>query len=255
MKENEKKQSDNFKGVYPFATENVASYFTRLDLQGKTLLTLGSSLDQAFNALLLGAKNITVFDINPNTQEFYKLKKDLIMTTPKEKLYYKVLENKDKVAYSSDIHDKKAVEKMNLYLQSEENYQKLRKLLEKNNIDFVTGDIFNLDDKLGNKQFDRIALSNVVQYLYLNANGKDQYEFLAECFSKWKNHLTDKGILQLLYLYSYSQKDLRRNNFTNASYNLKSVTDALRGNGLEIEWFESFSGKEQDAIVTYTKRR
>ena len=40
-----------FSKIYPFATENVNAYFKGLDLFGKEVLTVGSSLDQLFNAI------------------------------------------------------------------------------------------------------------------------------------------------------------------------------------------------------------
>ena len=72
------KNISKFQQVYPFATEMVSSYLELLDLDGKTVFTVGSSLDQAFNALVLGAKEITVFDVNKNTEEFYKRKREII---------------------------------------------------------------------------------------------------------------------------------------------------------------------------------
>ena len=50
------KNISKFQQVYPFATEMVSSYLELLDLDGKTVFTVGSSLDQDFNALVLGAK-------------------------------------------------------------------------------------------------------------------------------------------------------------------------------------------------------
>ena len=73
-----------FQEVYPFTTEMISGYFKDLDFQDKKVMTLGSSSDQAFNALLLGAKKITVYDINENTAKYGKLKRDVIINS---KLY------------------------------------------------------------------------------------------------------------------------------------------------------------------------
>ena len=70
--------------VYPFTTEIISGYFPKLELKGKSVLTVGSSLDQAFNALVLGASDVTVYDINPSVKEFYKVKKNLVLSTPRE---------------------------------------------------------------------------------------------------------------------------------------------------------------------------
>ena len=49
-----------FQEVYPFATENMNAYFERLELSNKSVLTVGSSCDQLFNAIAYGAKSVTV---------------------------------------------------------------------------------------------------------------------------------------------------------------------------------------------------
>ena len=68
-----------FQEVYPFTTEMISGYFKDLDFKDKKVMTLGSSSDQAFNALLLGAKKIVVYDINENTARYGKLKRDVII--------------------------------------------------------------------------------------------------------------------------------------------------------------------------------
>ena len=60
-----------YQEVYPFTTEMIAEYFSELDFKDKKVLTVGSSLDQAYNALLLGAKNIVVYDINETDKQMY----------------------------------------------------------------------------------------------------------------------------------------------------------------------------------------
>lgn len=67
-----------FQEVYPFATENMNAYFERLELSDKSVLTVGSSCDQLFNAIAYGAKSVTVFDINPNVKKYYEWKKQLL---------------------------------------------------------------------------------------------------------------------------------------------------------------------------------
>ena len=52
-----------FDKVYPFTTEKISSYFPALNLADKSILTVGSSCDQVFNALVCGAGRIVVYDI------------------------------------------------------------------------------------------------------------------------------------------------------------------------------------------------
>src|SRR5574344_2017421 len=110
-------KNESFQDVYPFATEAISSYFPKLNLKDKSLLTVGSSLDQAFNGLVLGAKNVTVLDINKNTLEYYKLKRELILNTPKEELYEKVLALN--IKKTKDVFPKETIEKTNIYLEND----------------------------------------------------------------------------------------------------------------------------------------
>ena len=63
-----------FDKMYPFTTENISGYIDNFDLEGKSLLTVGSSCDQAINASLKGCKDITILDICPYTEDYFHLK-------------------------------------------------------------------------------------------------------------------------------------------------------------------------------------
>lgn len=73
-----------FNYVYPFTTENISGYIDKFDLKGKSLLTVGSSGDQALNAILRGCGDITVYDVCPFTKEYFYLKQALIMCLTRE---------------------------------------------------------------------------------------------------------------------------------------------------------------------------
>ena len=253
--DNSEKKGKLFQEVYPFATEAVSEYFSRLDLKNKHLLTVGSSCDQAFNALVLGAKRVTIYDINANVEKFFKEKRKLILTKNRKELYQSVI-NIDSVPVSTDLHGINSVTRMNNYLQSDKNYKKLRRCLQQNRIDFINGNIFDFDKDLGTLKYDRIVLSNVLQYIEFFCKGQDPYLFLADNFSSWSNHLNDGGILQLLYLYGFTKEDLKISNHVLSSYNLVHIVRALKDILLDIEWIPSFNlGSNYDAIVTYTKKR
>lgn len=167
-----------FQKVYPFTTENIGEYFKRLDLKDKDVFTVGSSLDQAFNALLLGAKNITVFDLNANTEEFYKLKRDMILSVPREKLFSEVLKQ-NKVSLNPDNFPKETVMHINPYLKNDYYFNVLREKLQEDRISIVYGDIFNIDDYLEKQKFDCMIFSNILQYLDFFAKNEDSYQFLS----------------------------------------------------------------------------
>lgn len=231
-----------FEKVYPFTTENVKEYFERMNVKDKTVLTVGSSLDQTFNAIVLGAKKITVFDISPKTFEFFKVKKDIILSKERKDLYStlisgetkKILMNKHQIYLSSDIMTEEEVVLANNYLQSEQNYQLLREGLKNVDIEFITGDIFKIDETLEERKFDRIIFSNILQNLEYFFKDQDVFEVLKNNFEKWKEYLNEDGLMQLLYLYSYSYDDLYNDNHTISVYNLKKVVDALKEYKLDI---------------------
>lgn len=74
------KEINGFFLTYPFTTENISGYIDLFDLKNKSLLTVGSSGDQAVNAILKGCKDVTILDINPFVKYYFYLKKAGILT-------------------------------------------------------------------------------------------------------------------------------------------------------------------------------
>lgn len=69
---------------YPFTTENISGYLPLFDLENKSLLTVGSSLDQVMNATLYGCKEIDVIDLCPFICEYFYLKRAAIEVLTRE---------------------------------------------------------------------------------------------------------------------------------------------------------------------------
>lgn len=75
----ERKASQSFvtyDSSYLFTTENISGYMPQM--QDKKVLTVAASGDHYFNALLNGARDISLFDINKLTMYVLKLKKKAI---------------------------------------------------------------------------------------------------------------------------------------------------------------------------------
>ena len=144
----------------------ISGYLPSLDVKNKKILTVGSSCDQALNALLFGAKHITVYDINPNTEQFYELKREMILTHSREKLCYEIAKMKE-IPFAQDIYSKRLIQKCNPYLQNNENYEVLKKRLEQDDIEFIEGDIFNMQPVLREERYDCIIFSNILQVLFI----------------------------------------------------------------------------------------
>lgn len=68
------KYLEDFSKIYTFTTENISDYMKYFDFDGKNLLTVGSSGDQILNSFLCGARDITLYDINPYAKFYVYLK-------------------------------------------------------------------------------------------------------------------------------------------------------------------------------------
>lgn len=81
----------SFQRLYHFCNENVSDNMDFLNLEGKSVLTVGPSADRALSAIARGCKDITVLDICPFTEDYFYLKKSAIETIDKndfEKLLF-----------------------------------------------------------------------------------------------------------------------------------------------------------------------
>lgn len=244
-----------YQQVYPFTTEMISGYFDEIDFKGKKVLTVGSSLDQAYNALLLGAKNIVVYDINENVKRFGKIKRELILKVPRQELYDEVLKV-DEVPLSSDILSKDLVYRMNPYLHDDTAYEELRRKLKKQSskIEYIIGNLMKLDNVDG-ELFDIIITSNVFQNISCFIGDSNPYEKLKEVFELLKGHLSDEAILQLLYHYSFDKSALSEtSNDPISTRNIRKVYDALQSRNLYVQTFEGVTDKK-DAVLIYQKTR
>ncbi len=71
---NKEKKMTKIAPMYVYATEMVAPYYRKLNLEGKRVLTVVGSGDQVINALVLGAEEVVGFDINRNALYITELK-------------------------------------------------------------------------------------------------------------------------------------------------------------------------------------
>ena len=113
-----------FESVYPFTTENISGYYPSLDLKDKDVLSVGSSGDQAFNAILCGAGKVTLMDISPHIYEKKKKKRDIILDSTRKQTFKRVLKI-DSVPTSKDLFSYKDLVKMNPYLKDDKSFNLL----------------------------------------------------------------------------------------------------------------------------------
>ena len=240
-----------FQEVYPFTTEVISGYFKDFDFNDKKVMTLGSSSDQAFNALLLGAKKIIVYDINENAAKFGKLKRDVIINSKLNNVWENVL-NID-MPKNYDIFPDVSLRRMNPYMKDEESFKKLQELLKTrfDDIEYRIGNIMEVNN-LDNELFDIIITSNVFQYLeeYINP-GENPYDRLKKVFTKLKGHLTEEGVLQLLYHYAFNRTSYWDDC---ASRNLVKVLNTLYPDLLSFIEFDGITNQIDCALI-YEKKR
>ncbi len=111
----------DFFRIYSFATENVSGYIDYFDLKDKSLLTVGSSGDQILNAFYNGARDITLFDINPYAKYYVYLKISSILSLSYEEFksfffqYVTSPFKKNDAMFSKDLFDRKIKPTLRLF--------------------------------------------------------------------------------------------------------------------------------------------
>ena len=81
---NNEKEYNSFFNIYSFTNENISSYIPFFDLKNKSLLTVGSSCDQAINASFMGCEDITIYDLSPLVKYYYYLKIASLLSLDRE---------------------------------------------------------------------------------------------------------------------------------------------------------------------------
>lgn len=219
--------------IYRTTNEQINKYQDFLKNR-ENILSIIASGNQILNTIYEGTKNITGFDISTFPRYYLELQiaalnifglKDYINfiygdidDEEFDDMYYTInpiLEKESRefwdgllnffdfseitasTLFSNEIVSPRNAIERNIYLQSEENYQKLRNNIQQVNLEYITGDIFSLAKKL-DTEYDFINLSSIIYYNDLN-----KYKEMLETLP-----LMDNGEA-LTYLYkikSFSQK-------------------------------------------------
>ena len=104
--------NDDFFQLYSFTTENINGYMPHFDLKDKSLLTTGSSCDQAINASLSGCNDITVCDICPLTKYFYFLKLSALLVLKRQEFLNFLSMKINYIEYNKAFLDKSVFDKI-----------------------------------------------------------------------------------------------------------------------------------------------
>lgn len=228
--------------AFAISNEQLDNLFKHFDLAGKKVVTVGSSGDQALNAILKGSKNITIIDANIFTRVFIEYKLAVIKTYDFKsfsdifiksdffdwKVYSKISHLLSKNVqffwdslmiditenhYETNLDAKILKEKMLIvdhrdrhskFYKDENTYNKLQSLLNdpELSISFLNAYLENFPSVLNNK-YDFIYLSNIYDYY------KDDKEktFIDTIRKLYKNNLKNNGLILVNYNFNEENED------------------------------------------------
>lgn len=241
----------NSSAVYKISNERIQDYEKYLRKRNKVLSVIGSG-DQILNCILNGTKDIDAFDISVFPKYFLELKMAAIkaLTIDEyidffyevtnrdevyEDMYYRIAiylgndicefwdslfnffewkEIYNSTIFSSEPNIASNAINQNKFLQSEEEYNRLREELDNVKITYYEGDILELSSYL-REGYDLVYLSNIVYYC-----NKNKYkEMLGNL------NLTDKGI-SLTYFYKMQGHAMEYFQGTNISFEKFETVDS-----------------------------
>lgn len=229
---------EKFGRMYIMTTENIREFLTQYNLKDKSVLCVAGSGDQMLNAYALGAKSVTMFDINPLAYAQAKLKKAAVTTLTFEEFanffspeYKNTLFNPylfDKISECLDDNTKELFktiftkhpgmdafmnfyfkfyakflkqQTLNYYLYEEENYNQLRSIIENKPLNYIETSVTELNDNIKNNLFDYILLSNIsdsIEQIY-DKNALKNFKRFIHSLSK---NLNKDGLIQVGYIYN-----------------------------------------------------
>lgn len=281
----------NFDKIYPYATENITGYIDNFNLIDKSLLTVGSSCDQAINAIFKGCNDITILDINPYTEFYYYLKVSSILALNYDEFFIFLCPTAYQKFYrvNNNLFDKDTFNKIKETLKSL-NYKAYlfwNELFSKYNSNRInrifTNDVYSPDtikkcnpylsselafNKLKNFIKDikvKFEIKNIfdidnsIKYdnIWLSNIGNylnyKEIETMVEIYS---NLLKEDGKLLISYLYRFD-KNTNINDEWICIYNIKKIYEILKNYKLSLYSFDSIcenNKNKNDSILTYQKR-
>lgn len=263
-------RNNTFELIYPFTNENIKGYYKKFDFEDKSLLTVGSSCDQAINASFNNCHDITLMDICPYTKYYYYLKVSAIIAlTYQEYLeffYFNKNNNKNYfnantfrtmipvlkiISYESyllwkeviiNFHPKEIQENIfsrdyyetSIIEQINPYLKNATKYLQARNNLLKTKINFinsNINKVRLNNKYDNIWLSNIFQF-------SDDYESIKKTIDKLYSHLNSHGTMLVSYLYDCDSEHTQytelyntlKNYYNLKTYDFTGTTSYLTGN-------------------------
>ena len=135
----------------------------------------------------------------------------------------------------------------NIYLNSEEDYNKLKSIIDRINISFNNINATNLS-KVYKEKYDFILLSNILDYFNKYFYKEFDIYSLKQYIEELKKILDDEGIIFLKYIFGYASKNFTRSNlFTYPNINKSNFVNE------EIYKIKSLSSHCYDGVIITKK--
>lgn len=223
--------------VYAFTNENLTSLKDIYDFKNAKVLTVLGSSDQYFSSVLFGAREVDVYDINPNTWDYLMLKfwglrlfsydeffnyfvvKRLddksAFQKLKKHLPYKTLEKLESEVFSKGESLSSFLELIDVTYPSfesghiipyfsREGYDKLKSIVSDINFSlpqFYSMSLEDLPDYLNGKSYDIMLASNIFFWMYMSNEESKVGEF--------KELLSRFNVRDIEALYGYLHPSVR----------------------------------------------
>ncbi len=262
-----------FYNIYPFTTENISGYLDYFDLDGKSILTVGSSGDQMLNAILLGANEVTLLDINPFAKHYFYLKMAAIMELQMEEfllflrfenypelfrenvmvfneyIFNKIRDmlreiNYETYAFWSNLfllYDRKKIRKRLFSIdERQDKFIRACNLYLQNDSLFnkLKKNIENIHPEFINSDIINAKIDRKYDNIWLSniATYGFSYESIFALLRKYQKHLNDNGQLLLSYLYD-TTIDSKYDDSWDKIYNLPMIMKMLGNENIAIKSF------------------
>lgn len=275
-----RKRFSKFSKMYIMTTENINGYYKNFNFKNKTVLTVTSSFDHALNAILLGAKKVTTFDINKLSYYIANLKLAAVKSLNYEEFiefflsdnafnyetYKKICLklNKNIIEYFNELykyfnyngmsikesflfhHGHKNNIEDNTYLLNN-NYNILKEKVENLEVEFINVSIINLPKYIAKDKYDIILLSNISDYAKSFFKGNYLKEFFDYIKTDITKLLNKNGIIQAAYIYDYGEdKEVR------SDINIESKRQEILTQEFIIKKFKStIKNLKNDGIIIF----
>lgn len=273
-----RKRFSKYSKMYIMTTENINGYYQYLCFQGKSVLTVTSSFDQALNAILYGARKVTTFDINKLSFYIANLKLAAVKSLTYDEFveyflgnnpfnyetYKKIMPflNKKVRDYFNEIykyyryngyaiknsflfhHGHKNNLEDNSYLL-DDNYNILKEKIKDTQVEFINCSILDLPKKLKKKRYDLILLSNISDYAKSFFEGNYLHKYFAFIKNDITKLLNKDGLIQAAYIYDYGTDGEVRSDI-----NIEAKRKKILTKEFEIKKFKStIKNLANDAII------